>query len=122
MSEPTILVADDDPDFRELVRILIEEWGGRVLEASDFPSAVDVARTMRGRIGLVLLDYFMPGDREDAVRSLRELVGGDALVLCTACGDVARRAAELGVTHIFPKPLDLGALEDAVRSVPADAP
>lgn len=93
MSERAILVADDDPDFRELVRLVIEGWGGAVLEACDFAEAVDVAHAHRARIGFVLLDYFMPGDRDEGVRSLRALFGAEALMLCTACGDAARRAA-----------------------------
>lgn len=115
-----ILVADDDPDFRELVRVLVETWGGEVLEANDFAGAVRLARAEHARIGLVLLDYFMPGDREAAVNSLRDLLGGDALVLCTACGDITRRAAELGLAQVFPKPLDLDLLERSVRSITRD--
>lgn len=122
MTGRAILVADDDPDFRELVRILVETWGGEVLEASDFPGAVSLARIERRRIGLVLLDYFMPGDREAAVRALRDLVGDEALVLCTACGDISRRAAELGLAQVFSKPLDLDQLERSVRHMTGASP
>jgi CheY-like chemotaxis protein len=117
MSPAAVLVADDDPDFRELAHLIIESWGVPVLDAVDFTDAVNVARAERARIGLLLLDYLMPGDRDASVRTLVELLGSDKIALCTACGDSSRRAAELGLRRAFSKPLDISALERAVRTL-----
>lgn len=117
MSRSAVLVADDDPDFREVMRTMIEGWGSLVLEAADFAEVVDVARSEHRRIGLVLLDYFMPGDRATAVEALRDIVGADEIVLTTACGDVRRRAAELQLSRTLPKPVDVDALEAAIRGM-----
>ncbi|MBX3191783.1 MAG: response regulator [Labilithrix sp.] len=113
----TVLVADDDADFRELVRIVLESLGSDVLEAADFSQAVDVARAAEVPIALVLLDYFMPGDRETAVEELRKLVGERRLILATACDDPKRLAGTLKIRRTLPKPVDLAALEAAVRSL-----
>lgn len=44
MPEPrTILIADDDPQIREVVRILLENEGYRVLEAEDGARAIALA-------------------------------------------------------------------------------
>ena len=45
----TILIVDDDPDFREFVRIVLERHGYRVLEASNAPAglALDARRAAR---------------------------------------------------------------------------
>ena len=53
----TILIVDDDPDFREFVRIVLERHGYRVLEASNAPAGLAL---MRAELpGLVLLDAMM---------------------------------------------------------------
>jgi CheY-like chemotaxis protein len=56
-SGPGILIVDDDPDFREFVRIVLESHGYRVWEASNAPAGLAL---MRGeRPDLVLLDAMM---------------------------------------------------------------
>ncbi len=58
MSPPTtILIVDDDPDFREFVRIVLENHGYQVLEAANAPSGLALMRDRRP--GLVLLDAMM---------------------------------------------------------------
>lgn len=53
----TILIVDDDPDFREFVRIVLESHGYRVLEASNAPAGLALMRAESP--GLVLLDAMM---------------------------------------------------------------
>jgi DNA-binding response OmpR family regulator len=115
MTHKAVLVADDDPDFRGLLRLVIEAWAFPVLEAADFAEVATLARTERGRIGLVLLDYFMPGDRDDATAALREV--GGSIVLCTACDDAKRLACDLGLAAALPKPIDFDKLEGFVRTI-----
>ena len=54
-----ILVADDDPDLRDILRSILEPAGFAVSEAMDGPSAL---HTIRGQPpDLVIMDYLMPG-------------------------------------------------------------
>ena len=55
---PTILVADDDPDLRDILRSILEPEGFEVIEASDGKAALDAVRTHHP--DLLLLDYLMP--------------------------------------------------------------
>lgn len=58
MSAPSvILIVDDDADFREFVRIVLESHGHRVLEAAD--AASGLAEMRASRPDLVLLDALM---------------------------------------------------------------
>ena len=56
--EYTILVADDEKEIRELLRLYLENAGYRVLEAEDGQQALDILR--RNKIDLCLLDIMMP--------------------------------------------------------------
>lgn len=53
----TILIVDDDPDFREFVRIVLESHGYRVFEAPNAPAGLGLMRDTRP--SLVLLDAMM---------------------------------------------------------------
>ncbi len=114
MSRESVLIADDSAEFRELLRLVIGSLGVSVLEASDFTEAAAVARAEGDRIGLVLLDYFMPGDAAQAIAALREHVGSDRILLCTASDNAPRRAHELRIGGGLAKPIDLQALEEKV--------
>jgi len=54
----TVLIVDDEPDIREVIRYALEEGGFRALEASH----ADEARKLLGEEpDLVLLDWMLPG-------------------------------------------------------------
>jgi DNA-binding response OmpR family regulator len=55
----TILVVDDEPALRRLLRTALERAGYGVLEAADGPQALLLARTEEP--GLILLDVALPG-------------------------------------------------------------
>lgn len=54
---PKILIVDDDADFREFVRIVLESHGYQVWEASNAPAGLAVMRDVQPH--LVLLDAMM---------------------------------------------------------------
>lgn len=65
----TILVADDEKEIRELLRLYLENSGYQVLEAEDGQQALDYLRGTK--IDLCLLDIMMP--MVDGYRVLQEL-------------------------------------------------
>jgi CheY-like chemotaxis protein len=56
-----VLLADDDPVVRQVVRLLIELQGDTVIEAEDGAQAVSFAAAHEGPIDLLLTDVMMPG-------------------------------------------------------------
>jgi two-component system, cell cycle sensor histidine kinase and response regulator CckA len=57
----TILLAEDEPDLRELARIFLEGYGYKVLEAPSAEQAIQTADIFAGPIDLLLTDVIMPG-------------------------------------------------------------
>ena len=54
----TILVADDDPDLRDILRTILEPAGFAVMEAADGETALQAVHAHRP--DLIILDYMMP--------------------------------------------------------------
>ena len=120
MERDAVLVIDDDPDFREAVRLLLEDKHMTVFEAPDGSTGLALLRRERGRVRLVLVDYLMPGmTPAECTRRLLEVSGPDVeVVLVTAASNAAERAAELGVARYLSKPFEIEQLERLALSSP----
>ena len=70
MAEQTILIAEDDPDIRDGVRILLSGEGYHIIEAENGTRALEV---FRPEVDLVILDIMMPNiDGLTATLKMRE--------------------------------------------------
>ncbi len=58
IAPPSLLIADDDPAFRETLQGVFEPQGYRTLLAGDGEEALDIVRTKE--VHLLLLDMHMP--------------------------------------------------------------
>jgi DNA-binding response OmpR family regulator len=108
ITRETLLVIDDDSDFRELIRLHAECEGIDVLEATDCVEGVACLREASARIAVVLLDYWMPNMQPvPCARSILSLVRPNArVILVTAAVDAKKRALELGLSEWLSKPFD----------------
>jgi CheY-like chemotaxis protein len=108
MERNSVLVIDDNPDFRTLLRIFLEGWGLSVLEAADCCAGLAILDRERERLRLVLLDYYLPGISPAECASRVSMLAGTEIdvVLMTAAVDPAQLAAELGLSRWLAKPCD----------------
>lgn len=126
----TVLIADDRPDDRRLLRLIIERMGHRVIEAENGQQALDLARA--NVPDLVLSDILMPV--MDGFTLGRELLAEGGLrhipfVFVTATYSEQRYqdfAAEVGAARVLLKPFEAQAVRDVVQealanSTPSDA-
>ena len=66
----TVLIVDDEPGLRAVVRAVLDDEGYAVLEAPHGPAMLELLA--RERADMVLLDLMMPGgDGREAYRQLR---------------------------------------------------
>ncbi len=102
-----ILVADDEPHIREVIRAYLERESYEVLEALDGESALELART--AGLDLLVLDVMLPlRSGFDVLRTLRSEGSTVGVVMLTARDDVIDRVAglELGADDYVVKPFE----------------
>jgi DNA-binding NtrC family response regulator len=116
---PTILVVDDDPDFRELMAEILAAEGYLVRQAASAENALDALTT--GPVHLVLTDQRMPGlDGLELTRRVRAASEPPEVIVMTAFGTIpqAVEAVRLGAADYITKPLESpAALRRLVRMV-----
>jgi CheY-like chemotaxis protein len=110
-----ILVVEDDPHLRHALSRILRSEGHEVLEASDGPTAILLAKEHGP--DLVVLDYMMPGmDGEMVLDALRADLRDAAppAVLLTVSPFQQKRAIEIGAVLGLEKPFRVPELLDAV--------
>ncbi len=80
-----VLVIEDDPDMRDLLRLLLREEGYAVAVAPDGPAALDMAARGAVRPDLVLADHNLPGGMTglQAAGRLRGVLPGVPVIILT---------------------------------------
>ena len=92
---PRVLVVDDEPPIRAIVRGFLERDGLQVSEAGDGPSAVEAARAFEPDV--VVLDIMLPGfDGLEVLRRVRSF-SDPMVVLLTARTEEVDRVVGLRV-------------------------
>jgi type II secretory ATPase GspE/PulE/Tfp pilus assembly ATPase PilB-like protein/ActR/RegA family two-component response regulator len=117
---PRVLVTDDEPITRMLVKLLLEREHFEVLEAVNGRQAIEMAS--RERPDLMLIDLNMPEvDGYEAIARLRRdfsLATLPIIVLTAEEGDgVERRVLQLGADDYIVKPFDPAVLLSRVNAV-----
>jgi CheY-like chemotaxis protein len=121
-SADSVLIIDDDADFRGLVSTIGEMHGVPVLEAPDCSTGLSVLAREHSRIKLVVLDYLMPGmDPANCGAAIIAEAGPDVpVVLVTAAADPGARARELHLSQWVAKPIQLSVITDLLVQKPLD--
>jgi len=122
---PTVLVAEDDPQLRAIMRETLARAGCRAVEASGGADAVELAALLPGRIDLVVTDVVMPGiDGATLAGHIRESRPGVPVLFVTGNTEAvrARDAAALPGTTVMAKPFAVDAFVQRVRGLLAGAP
>jgi CheY-like chemotaxis protein len=113
-----LLIIDDEPHIRQMMRLTLEAAGYEVAEAAD--GAAGLERFGDGRTyDAVILDQKMPGlDGLETLRRIKERTPTACVVMATAFGSIelAVDAMRLGATDFLRKPMTPEALRAAVAA------
>ncbi len=124
---PRVLLAEDQPEMRALLRRALQRRGYEVVDAADGPGLIDAI--VRGLLApetqvpdLIVTDVRMPGfSGLEVLARLRREGWSTPVILITAFGDAQLHedAARLGAARVLNKPF---AMEDLVAAVEALVP
>jgi two-component system, chemotaxis family, chemotaxis protein CheY len=118
-----VLLIDDSPHVREVLRLAVESEGYRVIEAANGREGVAAFREHRPAVTIV--DIVMP--EKDGIETVREILAIDpAAIVFTMSGaddDYQEVARMLGARRGFRKPVRIADMLTAVSEVlPAPVP
>lgn len=102
-----ILIIEDEPAIRDILRELLSDAGYDVEEAADGPEGVEKFRA--GRFSLVLLDLMLPGlDGYGVCEQIRAVSDVPVIIITALSGEEAEvRAFELKADDYITKPFSL---------------
>jgi CheY-like chemotaxis protein len=117
-----VLIVEDDPETREMLRQLLATEGFYALAAEDGLEALHLLRTVRHRAPkapcLVLLDLKMPrlGGKEFRRAQLGDpTVANVPIAIMSGASDLHERAEAMGAVATLAKPLDVDRLIEVVK-------
>ncbi len=102
----TVLVADDESEIRQLLRLYLEKDGYQVREAEDGIQAAAILA--KEEIDLVLLDIMMPGiDGYQVLKKIRETSNIPVMILSAKNQDIDKiLGLDLGADDYLAKPFN----------------
>jgi len=115
-----ILVADDDPDIRDVLKLTLSQDNYEVVEAKDGEEALKIINTKP--LGLVLLDYKMPKvDGRQVCRAIKKdlLLRHLPVIMVTAKGDIDDKVGgiDAGADDYVVKPFEPKELLARIRMI-----
>lgn len=106
MEDITILIVDDEPRMRKLIKDFLKKNNYLTIEAADGEKAIEIFQENKNKINLVLLDIMMP--KVDGWTVLREIRKDSNIpvIMLTARGEEQDElfGFELGVDEYIAKP------------------
>jgi CheY-like chemotaxis protein len=116
----TVLLVEDEDPVRRYASLLLTELGFTVLAAADGTAALDLFRTHKDQVVLVLLDVSLPGLGGDAVAAELKSEGAAVpVVLCSGydARTIRQRFAGYGVAGFLAKPYSLDQMRTTLRGI-----
>jgi len=117
VDQPTVVVAEDDPNIADLLDLYLRQAGYRVLLQSDGPSALEAVATRAP--DLVILDIGLPGiDGLEVCRRIRATSQVPVLFLTARDDEIDRvLGLELGADDYVTKPFSPRELVARVKAI-----
>ncbi len=117
MNQQLVMIVDDEPPIREIVRRYLEADGYEVVDAADGPEALRIFRAHR--VDVVVLDVMMPDmDGFEVLRQLRAVSDVYVIMLTAKAEEVDRLVGlAVGADDYITKPFSPRELVARVKAV-----
>jgi two-component system, cell cycle sensor histidine kinase and response regulator CckA len=117
LSKKTALFVEDEDPLREAVSKMLRKQGFSVIEVSDGSAALDMIRTHKDQIDVLLLDVTLPGASSRDVYEEARRIRPDMAVIFTSAKSKEAAAASLGteIGRFLRKPFGFADLLKMIR-------
>lgn len=120
----TLMIVDDEPDFLDVGREMLEMLGYTVITAAGGEEALERLSSDPGTVRLVILDMIMPGPPiGEIIRQLREIDGSVPVLLASGYSqdaEAVRHSLKMG-NGFIQKPFRMVSLSRKIRAMFKDA-
>ena len=116
----TILLVDDEQSIIDVAKELLSKLGYKVLLASGGEEALDIYKTNKDRIDMVILDMIMPGMGGGEVYDRMKGINPNVKVLLSSGYSIDGQATEIlkrGCDGFIQKPFNLKQLSQSIRKI-----
>ena len=114
----TILIADDEPEIRTLLRLYLENENYQIIEAENGKQALELLK--KEHVDLCLLDIMMPGmEGTQVAQNMRKRSDYTPVLLLTAKAETEDRieGLNMGADDYLAKPFAMGELVARVKAM-----
>ena len=113
MHDCTVLIVDDEPQVRSLIRAVLSKNGCLAVEAEDGISALSTVRQWGDAIDVIICDYSLPGRDGATLAVLVKSLFPAIPIILTSNGLV--EVDRLSIDAYLPKPFAPSELGETVR-------
>jgi CheY-like chemotaxis protein len=113
-----IMVVDDEPTIQQLMAIILEDMGHKVVAQSlNGEVALKTYQTLDPRPDLIIIDHRMPiMSGIELAEKILTTNNGQRILFLTADESIRERVKELGIKNFLEKPADINTIRNAVYS------
>jgi two-component system KDP operon response regulator KdpE len=110
-----VLVIDDEPQIRRLIKVSLEGHGFRVIEAANGKDGID--QVLGSKPDIIILDLGLPDiDGKEVIRTVREWSTIPIIILSARDQEMEKIAAlDMGANDYLTKPFGVGELMARIR-------
>lgn len=110
-----VLIVDDEPQIRRLIKVSLEGHGFRVIEAANGKAGID--QVLGSKPDIILLDLGLPDiDGKEVIRTVREWSTIPIIILSARDQETEKvEALDIGANDYITKPFGVGELMARIR-------
>jgi DNA-binding NtrC family response regulator len=112
----TILMLEDDPKIRNIMKFFLKEFDYFILEASNGGEALESLKTNKEKCRILITDWKLGNDDpHDLIRKLRTIKEDLIVIVVSGYPPISKSVEDLRIFRWFTKPYDKNALDIAIQ-------
>jgi len=122
-SQPRVLIVDDNPFNRDMLKRTLEPEGITVEESRNGKEALERLKGSSGFL-LIFMDLLMPGmDGFEAIQRIRSMGVTTPIIISSSMSskEDRQRCLEAGGNDFLPKPIDINKIREIIKKYKADS-